>query len=301
MLKMGAYVSSKEGQAERMNTWHGSLSAEYSSKITAMWKSAVGHSDGHSKLWIGFANGNISHFILPCTPNPSACSSYLYTTADAIVYLPAWTAGFQADPKHLKAITLLTENASTVKTVTMAYKKDSDSVYTAMTPAFNNSPSQKLDFPNDTAGARVWLKMTLGSGATNAAPRVIGMGLHYALRPALLLSYDFYVICDHDVLRRDGSRYTNSNTNVRTIVRDAANLAGSISVITPDEVTTELVVIDYQESPAWYERTKSWKTSIKVTAVESSAYTAPRGLYSSLELRTYAQLETLTYTGLEVV
>jgi hypothetical protein len=76
---------------------------------------------------------------------------------------------------------------------------------------------------------------------------VSGVALHHALRPALLLLYEFDVLCGHDLVSQDGTPLVMSVNKLRTAVKDAANALGSVTVFLPDESNQQMSFIDYAE------------------------------------------------------
>src|SRR5690606_21735991 len=115
----GAY--GKNG--ERIYTWHGSISDVFSGKkITALYPSTVGAAPGHKRMWIGFSDGTIGYFVLPCVPNPANCDEYAYTTTNGKLYLPRAHFMFLGDYKALKAVTITGEDMNTDDYVQVGYR-----------------------------------------------------------------------------------------------------------------------------------------------------------------------------------
>lgn len=110
---------------QRVDAWHGSISPEYGGKkITALHRSAVGAPSGHTRMYLGFSDGTIGWFTLPCTINPVGCDDYLYGSDDGVVYLPSFHGMFQTEPKALNAITVAGVVLDTNDYVQVQYRND---------------------------------------------------------------------------------------------------------------------------------------------------------------------------------
>jgi len=271
LLKYSAWVPTQTGDTQRIDAWHGSISQQFSAKITSLYVSGIGAPSGHTRTYVLFADGSLGWFINSCTPNPSNCSQYLFTTSDANIYLPYFHGLFQADAKTLRAVTVGSLNLDgATRWVDVQYRTDalaSDS-YVDFTSTFNVSPRQKNDFPSNTSGTLSDLLVILKSTTSNQSPQITGIGLHHAVRPYLILEYQFQVLVGEGLIRRDSTPYRPTRDYVRQLVSTSAALPGSTTLILPDESTQELSIVDYGEALSWDERLRSWQAALSVKAVQ---------------------------------
>lgn len=343
LVKFGSWLNLREPpdwiapqsfQAMRTEAWHGSLSLAFAGKwIQSMSKSTVGAPAGHSRLYIGFSDGSVAWFILACTPNPAACSSYVYSGDDGEIHLPRFTAMFWSEPKALKSATVSATVIDANHYVQLKYRGDDDTSFLLLgqdTTGFGTygnlaqykystlvtltyaqlkaqasgadswtQPHQIYDFPLQTGGRLysfvVMLKSAVG---VNGSPIVTGLAINYSVRPRLRRVYTFYVLADAKVARRDGSPNRVSRFELDQLVRGAVDSSGGIYLTLPTEEKVSVGVTGYEESTAYDMRLNAWRSAIKVTAADfqlQGELLPVIGTYKHLDQYTYGQLNRLTY------
>lgn len=282
-------------EARRTDAWHGSISQTFSSKkITAMWESGIGAPSGHTRMWLGFSDGSLAYFILPCVPDPSACSDYQFSTTTSYLYPSLWDGTFFADLKALRRWTVGSLNLSSSQYINVGYNVlPGVGDYVDIGQPFNTSPAQTVDFPKGSSGALVDFQWTFTNKTTSSSPIVMGMGLHHALRLPPLLLYAFDVLAADGLVKRDGMPMRIGATEIRTAIIAAVTAAGSTTTIMPDESVQELNYIAYDESMAWDERAMRWRSSLHVQAAQYQN-TTPFGEIQRLLAYTIGDLQPYT-------
>ncbi len=298
LMKFGGY----DKIGNRLYVWHGSISAQFASKkITALYKSDIGAASGHYRMYIGFSDGTVGWFTLPCTPNPTACSSYAFSTTNGELYLPKIHFGYQADYKIVRAVSMIGFNFSATNYLQFNYRSDFSASYTAMSGNFDNIPLSRLEFDTPLAGILWDIKLVLVSTATTSCPQLSGIGLHYQLRPENKLLYTFNILAADKLVKRDGTIMRHGADYVRDYIKTLADGPGVITGILPDESSQDLSIIGYTEGQAWNERMRQWQAAIAIEAAQV-ATNQVYGTYGRLEaLGSYGTLENFTYGQLEGV
>ncbi|MDE2096680.1 MAG: hypothetical protein KGL39_05480 [Patescibacteria group bacterium] len=271
LIKLGGYGTDEKGQAAQVMAWHGAISQAFSGKkITALFKSSVGAPTGHSRMYLGFSDGSIAYFTLPCVPNPAACSSYTFSTADGAVYLPGWHGMFIDDLKSIEAVTVSGLNLSGNNWAEFEWRTDASYAFTNLGDRFSANPRQRIEMPANIAGTTIEFCVLLRSTGTStpATPEMTGLGVEYAVDPPLRLLYTFDVLAANGCVRRDGTPLRATATQIETLIKTASDQQGSISVILPDETTQTVRVRNYSESTSWNERMRRWQSSIHVEAIQ---------------------------------
>lgn len=296
LIKFRAY--DENGQA--LDVWNGSLGPEWDGKhVTAMGQSSIGASTDHQRCYIGFDDGSLAWFTLPCNPNPVNCDEYRFTTDDGKLYVPRWHGLFQADAKTLRSLTVTGPNLDSDNYVQAEYKTTPDAAsYTAFGTDFTAGPRQKEDFPNNTSATMADFLFTFVSTANTDTPQVSGIGLHHAVRPALVLEYQYRVLADDGLARRDGALMKIGAPTIRSVVKTAAETAGSVTQMLPDESSQQLSVVDYGEALGWDDRRRAWLAALAVRAVQFTTNTI-YGTYERMEAYSYGSMENFSYGGLE--
>jgi hypothetical protein len=286
LLKFGSWIGPQLAggtldEGKRIDSWHGALDAPLANgayqfagkKITLMRRSPIGATAGHYRIYGGCSDGSLFWFQLPCTPNPLACSAYTYTTLDAYAYFPFWTGTFEVDAKSLRSVTvmstLLTDLTHT-NSVRFDYKIDPTvAAYSTLGTAFTTPIRQRVDFPNNTGVYLADFRAAFISTSAASTPQVTAIAVHHAVRPALILSYDFRVLAADGLVKRNGSPiHTVGAAQFRTIVRAAAAAIGSVTVVLPDESVQQLTFVDYKEGISFDTRLRKWTASLDCTAVQ---------------------------------
>ncbi len=292
LLKLGGYE-----KGERLMAWHGSISPAYTGrKITALFKSTIGAPAGHSRLYIGFSDGSIGYFTLPCAPDPLACGAYRYFRDEAEVYLPLWHGTFAVDQKNLRAVTVVGD-ISPQQPVALDFKTDPARPQWQPLSVFAQS-GQRHDFPAGVLATLAAFRVRLQGDGGTRTPVVYGVALHHALRPSLILEYQFSVLAEDGLRRRDGVPLRYGSDHIRRVVREAYEGSGSVEVLLPDEQFKQVAVIDYGETTAWDDMARRWRSALSVRAVEMKTLLV-LGTYGRLEYYTYGQLGRFTYGQME--
>lgn len=299
LMKFGSYVNDQVGRATRVDAWHGSISAAYASKkITALYKSKVGAATGHYRLYMGFSDGTIGWFTLPCVANPAACTSYTFSTADGEVYLPTFHGGFRSEKKNLRSFSIAGTRLSSTNYAQMHYQEDPDLAYTSFGTDFDTTPSEIASFATGVFGSLIDLKIILKSSSSASCPLVTSATLYYQVRPPLFEIYEFDVLTENGLVRHDGSPLRQAANAIRETLRANASSASTITVVFPDESEKEMTVIDHSERLAWNDRTRSWQAAIHVVAAETVT-SATNGTIARLRPYTVDDLAGLSILGLE--
>jgi hypothetical protein len=277
----------EEANGHRVDAWHGSITNSFNSKITTLWQSAIGASAGHNRCWIGFADGTYALFTLPCTPDPSACTQYGFSTDKGRVFLPLWTATWLGDPKALRRFVVNCSNLSSSNSVQLQYAVDlavarlgtnaqAASYTNAQLAAFTNdelslglesfntlgtftvSPRQAIGFPNNTGGSSALLEVVLNSTDSATCPQVTGCVLYHAVRPEFLLEYDMAVLAMDGLTDRTGHPLRAQAVEIEGWVRNACTTVASVATVLPDENTKYITYKDYSETVRWDDRTQQY-------------------------------------------
>lgn len=289
LLKFGAWVPGPDGGShERIDAWHGSLSnvnmgltsgdAEDfgTKKIHHMRKSAVGAPTAHSRCYIFTSDGLIHWFILPCVPNPAACTSYEYSImtggaddARGRVFVPYWHGGFPSDEKLiLAAATVGTRFSSTARGGGLLFSKGGDTAY-----AYTQYPVASADFSTAIPGNRYQISgqpgSTLGAGwASNPVATLLGVAIElqrlvasaatatpvqnstsllFAVHPPIAMTYQFHVVAEDGLVNREGRALRVGRKKIQELMKYACGLSAGVTVILPNEVTETMTLTGYTE------------------------------------------------------
>lgn len=298
LLKFGSWTA--EG-GKVVEAWHGSISPAFEGKkITCLEISDVGAPAGHQRMYIGFSDGSIGWFTLPCAKNALACDEYLFNTQTSYLFLPRWNGLFHADVKSLHAVTGLGLNLSPSNYVTMEYRLDGASTWGAMPAAHNETPRKKVEFPENTSCTYADLRLALDNTVSSETPQMTGIGIHHKVRPELKLIYELVVAADEGIVKRDGTRLLAGPSKIRERLREAYDIAGSFTMVLPDEQSKQVTLIDWAETVGWDGRLGRHRAGYALKLAEYST-NVQLGLYARLEQYTYAQLETMTFDQVEVL
>lgn len=295
LMKYGAWVNSDGNpEAQRLEAWHGSISPAFVNKHgTAMATTDVGAPSDHWQMYLGFDDGTLAFFTLPCSPNPAACGQYDFSTADGYLYGPKAHFLFEADQKAILGLTLESLSAGATAYTQFEYKTDTDDGYVALGSDFVQ-PLQYANFPNGTG--TVWFdwRLVLKNTLSTVTPQVVGLGIHHAVRPSIKLIYQFLVLAVDGLIKRDGTRMRLGAAAIKKAVKDEAGRVGVSTLLLPDEQSVDLLLTGYKEATAWDERNKQWRAALSVEGVQfqiNSLY----GTYGRLKAYTYGELAAYTY------
>ena len=277
LMKFGAWDVSDRPQ--RIDAWHGSLSQVFSGKkITAMHRSAIGAASGHERLYLGFSDGTVGWFTLPCVPNPYGCSSYTVPTTSAnYLYLPAWHAGDMDREKHLRMFTLTSQGLGSGRSVDVGTAAIGDTTTSSFTEvAFTTSPAMRVEVATDTVFTMTDVRVEIvGAGSTVA--RVLGLAITFARRPPPSMVIECYPLVADFLSKRDGTPFRIGGPRLRSVLRSALETKGSLTAILPDETTPEVTVVGLEEAMAWNQRKKAYQEACKLQLVVANKLTTVGG------------------------
>ena len=199
----------------------------------------------------------------------------------------------------LYAATVNGRNLGADTFVQLEYKVDpAATAWTALGINFDAN-RERASFPDNTSWAIIPLKFVLKSTSTSASPEVTGAGIHHAWRPERREIYGFSVLCEDGLTRWDNVPLRMGRTRIREVVEGVRDAQGSVSATLPDHRVMELTVTRIDEGMAFDDRTRQWRSSINVKAVQFEAQNI-YGVYERLEPYSYGTLETFgSYARLE--
>jgi len=268
----------REEDGARVPIWHGSLTAAFSGKKgTAMHRSTIGASTGHSRLYMGFDDGSIAYYQLSCVPQPVACSAFRWSVAAGYLHFPRWYGGYLNESKDLAAYTVANNNLSGgSRYAQMGYKTDPTAAdFTALSYTFSTAQRDRARFPNGVAATTLDQRMTLGNNATTTTPQVTGLALEFTVRPAPRFSYDLIVSAADNLVARDGRRLMQGQDEIRDALKaldDPATQSGAVELLLPDdEDYVRHVTVKYLgETTGWDDRLGRPVQAIAIRCVEQS-------------------------------
>lgn len=291
LMKFGAHVENKEGpQVGVYEAWHGSISQPFDGKrITALHKTSIGAPADHTRLYIGFSDGTIAWFTLPCVPDPGSCSVYRFTTTEGYTVLSNWQAGFRGNDKLLLNATVNGEDLSGVGYARLSFDLDLTEAYTDFSSPFDMTPREVQTFPDNSVGTTLSLRLHTFTSDNTIGPKVTSVSIRWRLQIDLQQVYTMLVAAHDHLKNRDGTPLRYGAHRIRDHLRTAVSDSNPKLVILPDETTKTMSFVDIQERLGWDGRHHRWLDAVQVTAVEEST----AGTYG-----TYARLNPLTYADL---
>jgi len=285
---------------ERITAWHGSISTAFATKtMTTMFKSALGAASEHTRLYIGFDDGDIAWFNLPCVADPSDCSEYEFTTTNTETYLPRFTGGFAADPKVMRAMSVSGYSLNSTNYAQIEYRADHAGTFTAFGTNFAQTPRERTDFGSVVAATFFDTKLIFVGAATSASPKINGIALHYAVKTTQIFNYDFTVLAEDGLFRQDNIPLRVGADKIKNHLKTSARSIGGVQIITPDETTENISIRGYQEQQFWDERLKQYRSVINITATQKD--TPVYGTFFTMEQYTYTSLETMTFNQIKLL
>lgn len=307
LMKFGAYADSQDGAPERIDAWHGSLSpvdipglssedAEkwLSQKITAMWRTGIGAPTNHERLYIGSSTGVITHAPLPCTPNPIACTQYVYEWSDSalpskdgFLFFPYWHGGFPKEEKVIRMITTTgTFPSSSLSVYALLFRSaGTTGNYSTVAgqPIASATPGGRDSLAQTTTLADLGLQL-LGSAAVavvTSTPILTGSALHYRVNPNLQQSWQLPVLAENGLIKRDGSVMRLGADRIKANIKTALGTTAGVTLVIADEGSYTVQLAQYREEMIWDNRARQWRSVVHVTAIQSDI-TASGGVVSAL-------------------
>jgi len=300
------FLGMTERNGRKAPIWHGSLSSRFASeKITALHRSGLGASTGHTRVYLHTNLGRVGWFTLSCQPNPADCASYRFSGADGEAYPPTWTGGFGSDYKALTHWSATQRGASGAAYLQLQYRTDASSGAYTVLPASFLTDRQKTAFPAPTSAVQLDQKIVLKATNNTSTPIVQSFAVHHGLQTSLKQVRPFNVICEDSVVDRAGTALRIGQAQIRAYLQAASNpetSPGTISAVLPDESQRNVRVIAYGEQQVWDDRSKQVRAVVPVQLIDVSDITV-YGTYGRLEgLLTYGTLEGLgSYGAMESI
>ena len=301
LLKFGAYQENEDGTIQRIPAWHGSISQPFAGrKITALFKSAAGAPTGHTRMYLGFSDGTVAWFLLPCVPDPAACDQYRWSTQEGHVLLSDWHAGFRGNRKLLLNATVTGDDLGANNYARIEYSKDASPAYTDLGAHFDVSPRETMDFPAQQSASMVSFKVFCRGLVNTGAPKITAVAVKWRLQTELQQLYTWIVAAHDHLTARDGTRLRYGATRIREHIRSAIRNAAVVPVILMDESSKTMSLVDIQEKTGWDGRAGRWEAGLQVSAVEEGT-TSIYGTYGRLDLLVYGDLDSMVYGDLDTL
>lgn len=301
LLKYGARAEREDGSVEDIPAWHGSISLPFTGvRITELYKSTVGAPTDHTRLYLGFSNGTMGWFVLPCVPDPASCDQYRFSTDEGWIQLSDGHAGFQGNQKLILSATIGGQNLDPLTYARLAYELDYSGTTLDLEGHFDQAPSETISFPDDTlatyAGWRIYLKGT----TTTRPPLLTAFSIRWRLRTPLQQIYQLLIAAEDRLLARDGTPLRYGARKIKAHIRDTVDSAKSVLIILPDEEQKRMSLIDISEQQGYDAKYRRWRDAMLVTAVEDES-AGVYGTYGRLDTLTYGDLDRMTYGDLESI
>lgn len=309
LLKYGTRTTDisnpEQQQSNFIPVWHGSISHAYSGvKITAMKRSTVGAPTNHERMYIGFSDGSIAWFTLPCTANPAGCSDYNYELTDCTIYMSSAHLGFKADNKNVVGASVFGPTLGPDYYAKVAFAVDSSGYnFTGGDPSsgspYQSTGGSRYDLDTPLFGRMVNTKIVLSSTQTATSPQVSAVAVHHLVVPALVLEYSGVADARPFTPLRDGRPSRIPPQTIKDALQNAAGAPTSTWILpTEDEVTVELHEYSFIEQVD--ERTKRIGWLIPFKAVQYKALTV-YGTWARIQQVTWATLNNLTWAEIQTL
>lgn len=272
----------KDEYGTTIPAWHGSITAAFSSKkITALYASSIGATSLHKRLYMGFSDGTIAHFTLPCTANPSACTAYTFSTATASVYLGRLFFYFSSASKLVLAATGEGEGLTSTNYASLQYRTQSDASYATLTQSFNTDPSRQVDMPDNVSCVYFDPLVTLESNSSSTSPKITGLSFLWRLRDPPLKVVQANLIAEDGLRARDGTPY----------LRSGQDIARAIGVLERDATATEFI------EPDGTSRTVTVSAPRRITAYDEGIPRRPRDAIQVILTETRSQAGGISFAN----
>ena len=316
LVKHGTWIDQPSanalpGLAQFADAHHGALYS-WDKEATSCFVASGIHANGRDRLYVGFADGTVEWCILPRnTPNPAEDGVCEFTTQTSYVYLPLHHAGYRADYKHYRGISVVGPNVTNTEWVEVEYRTDIVNEFADWMPVdvadpYYTLPNQRKNFALETApfGQAIQLRVKLlkdptpGASPAHASPIIDGIAVHQAIRPAMSLEYVFSVRAASFLPKLNRTTDRRRGSQIREAILAECAKIGPVAVRLPSGEVEELTLIDYRESAKNRMNRRDHEWLIQVTGIQlrtlSQSITAPSGLtYATLETYTVGQLESI--------
>jgi hypothetical protein len=253
-------------------------------------------------VYLGFADGSLGWFTLPCTRHPADCASYRFATPNATLRLPTWGGGFGADVKALDAVTVTGRNLAPATHVLVATRRaDGVDAFAPMPEPFDAGQRERVAFPPGSAATMLEVQATLVNTATTASPQVFGLGLHHQLQTPYRQVFEIRVLCEDGLRRRDGTPMRLGRDATQAALLQAADTPGSVVVVFPEGNAKRCRIRGLQKDVAFDHATRRTRAAYVLSMTEVSSQvisgTYARieavGVYDVLEQYSFDQWENL--------
>lgn len=236
LCKYGSWLNPDESNRANWQfaqVWHLGLRKVTGRQATACYVTEI---TGQPRLYIGYADGTIDYAILPKnTPNPLSDTAYRYVATDGDLHFPLWHGGWEADVKDILAASVF---GSTLDSLNYAQvllgSKPGVSPSSISASKFDVLPGKRLEASLGSYGQLMPITLRLTSSSTSTTPSVSGVGIHFRVRPAVMLSVQGTWQATPGKWDRAGRPYTYAPTFIRDLVRSLAAEVEPVAVVLPD-------------------------------------------------------------------
>ncbi len=314
LIKHGTWVEDTGGigNTEFVNAHHGAL-ATWNKQASCCNVISNIHSTGNDRLYVGFADGTVEWCVLPKDgPNPSQDSNCEFTAQDSYIYLPIHHSNFRADNKSYRGITAFGPTLTPTEWMEFQYRLDYTNPLTAwvtLTDETGNAkftlPGQRVNFATESNvfGRSIQMRVklckdsNLAASPANLTPVISGIAVHETVRPSLSLEYTFSVKVGSFLAKHNGQVDRRRGTKLREQVLTQCAEVGPVAVRLPTGEVEEMILTEYQESSASFEKRRDFDYVIHISGLQLRTISHSRA-FSSL---TYATLEQYTVGQLESI
>jgi hypothetical protein len=255
-------------------------------------------------MYVGFRDGSWAWFVLPCVPDPAACTQYRWSTEDSWVVFPNWHGGFPSSVKPLRYVAVAGENLDATEYATASYRLDPVTPdasfgmpWVAVGANFDTVPSERAMFPDATQCYFAAFRLELHNASEFETPLITTFSLRWRLVTDLVQVYSFIVLAEDGLITRDGTPLRRGAKRIRDHVREIADTGRMVRLILPDEDVKLVSIIGYGEAIGWYERQERWASGIKIQVAEDSTG-GTYGTYQRLTGKRYGDLLNHKYGDL---
>ena len=308
LMKYGAHQADEMGQPQRLEAWHGSLSYPVAgNRITSLYPSPYRAPTAHNRMYVGYRDGSVGFFVLPCVPDPGACDEYRFSQQDSWVVFPNWHGGFPSSVKPLRYVAVSGDNLDNERYATVAYRTNPVSAdatlgmpWTGLTGNFDTLPSERVEFPEATSCNTAAFRLSLHNTDPAGSPFITSLSLRWRLNTDLQQVFDLYILAEDGLITRDGTPLRRGAKSIRDHVRRIAREGTIVELALPDEELKMVSIYNYSETIGWWERAEKWVSALKVSFAEDASG-AVYGTYGRLRALNYGALRGMTYGDLRTL
>ena len=205
--------------------WH-PIAELTSGSCNHAWVSTV----GSKRLWICGATGDTPTFIyLPANyADPTTDSTYQRNTS-GIFYTPWYSGGFIDVNKAFFSASVLGDNLSATKTITIAYQFPGDTDWTTRVLTVFNAQETQYFATSDVA-KKIRFKVTLASDSATTGPVLRGLIIRGVLMPTKLRMFQFTVRAADGLEQRNGVTDKTLGSVLATVLKDCNSATWPVSL-----------------------------------------------------------------------